>query len=166
MDNEMMGQPQAGGQESGAAPQAGQAKGSPAIKAEFERGVTAVGKALYSAGEVSDKILGMISEQDPVGSIAQAALMTVTQVDRKLDLPERVMPALTIFTADRLLEMAKEMGIQISDEQSKQVAMAAMEMVLTGYGVQPERAAQLAKGRSPEELKAAEGIYKGMNKNG
>ena len=152
---------------SAAAPQQGSqpGKGNPQIKAEFERGATAVGKVLYQDSAMSDKILGMINEKEKVGSVAQAAVMTVTQIDKKLDLAERVIPALTIFTTDRVLELATEMGIQFSDEEKKQAAMSAMELALTGYGVPQERAAQLAQSRSPDELKAAESVYKGVGQN-
>lgn len=152
-------QQQEGAPQQGAAESKG--KGGPAT-AEVERGIAAVGKALYQDAGMSDKILAQISDEEKVGSTAKAAIMLVTQMDKQLDLAERAIAAVTVFAADRLMELAEadaRNGIQYSDMEAKQVIMTTMEGILKAYGVTPERSAQLAQQVGPDEAKKYQKTY-------
>lgn len=146
----------------------GTQQGGPATE-EVMRGIQAVSKALYQDQAMSDKIIASVSEQEKVGSTAKAAIMLVTQMDKQLDLAERAIAAVTVFTADRLMELVEADArnkIEYSELEAKQVIMTTMEGILKAYGVTPERSAQVAQQIGPEETKKAQGIYEEGLKNG
>lgn len=138
------------------------------MKAEVERGIAAVGKALYQDSAMSDKILAMVSPEEKIGSTAKAVIMLITQMDKQLDLAERAIAAVTVFAADRLMELVEadaSIGIQYSEAETKQVVMTTIEGILEAYGVTPERSQQVAQQVGPEKTQEYGKLYQEGLKN-
>lgn len=129
------------------------------IQEELGRGVNALSTALYSNQKTSDAIMGMVNEQEKVGSVAKAAVFATTQVMDKGDIAERVAAPLTALAVDEIIQMSEATGMEFSEEESKQALMSAQEMLLSAYGVSEERARALAEQASPEARKRMESIY-------
>lgn len=130
--------------------------------AEVERGIASVGKALYQDEGMSEKILAMVSDEEKVGSTAKAAIMLVTEMDKKIDLDEDAIAPVTVFAADRLMELVEadgRNGIEYSEMEAKQVIMTTMEGILTAYGSTPEDQAELAAQVGPEETQQYQKTY-------
>lgn len=174
---EMMGGAQAGGMppEQGA-PQGGmppeqampteppeQELGDDELQGELNRGIEAVGQALYSNRELSDKILKMVSDKEKIGSAAKAAILTVTQVDKKIDLDEEALAGLTVWTVGRLIELVEadsRNGLEYTDMETKQVLMTSIELLFEAYGVTLEDRQALASELDEGELNQYEREYK------
>jgi len=157
------GQPQRPPQEEGqSAP--GDDELSEGVIAEAEKGMAAVGKALYRDEAMSDKILAMVSPEEgqTVGTTAQAAIMLVTEMDKQMDLDEEAIASVTVFAADRLMELVEADGrnnIQYSDMQAKQVIMTTMEGILMAYGTTPEDSKQVADALGEGEVAEHQKTY-------
>jgi len=104
--------------------------------------------------------LKMINEQDKVGSAAKAATQLLSEVNKRAQMPERIMAPLALLTADELMDMAEETGrTTFSKQEAEQVALTTAEIVLKSYGVPQERAAELAQRVSREDLQRAENAF-------
>lgn len=138
------------------------------VQAEFERGMQGVSRAIYEEEALSDQIIGMINEQEKIGSIAKAVITVITQVDKQLDIAEPVLAPMAVFTADRLMELAETAipGMQYSEKEQQQIVMTVTELLLATYGVSPERAAQAGEGMSPEEMASNHQEFYGGEQNG
>lgn len=130
------------------------------LNAAMQKGADAVAMALYQNKQTSKASLQMINEDDKVGSTAKAATMLLSEVNKRAQLPERIMVPLAIMTADELMDMAEQGNrATYSDQEAQQVILTTAEMVITSYGVPPERAAQLAQQASEQDLKKAESAF-------
>jgi len=124
-------------------------------------GAEAVAQALYKSPKVSKGAIRMISpDEDKIGSTAKSVTMLLSEVNKRAQIPERVMVPLTILTADEMMDMAEEAGrATFNEQEAQQVMFTAAEMILQAHGVPPERAAQLAQQASQQELKQAESVF-------
>lgn len=130
------------------------------LQAALSKGAEGVAAALYKNEKIRDSVVGMISAEDKVGSTAKATTMMLSNLNKKLQLPERIMPALTTLAADEVMQLAEATGVEYSEQEAKQVLMTATEIVLNSYGVDPERAKQLASSADKSTLQKAESTYK------
>lgn len=129
---------------------------------EVMRGIEGISNAIYGDADMSDKILAMVDGEEKVGSTAKAVIMLVTEMDKKIDLDEEAIAAVSVFAADRLMELVEadaRKDLEYSDMEAKQVIMTTMEGIFTAYGVTPERGAQVAEQVGPEQTAASQKIY-------
>jgi hypothetical protein len=130
------------------------------LDAAMRQGADAVAQALYGTKEIGKAAMQMIQESDKVGSTAKAATQLLSEVNKRAQLPERIMVPLAIMTADEVMDMAEQANrTTFSDQEAQQVVLTTAEMVLQSYGVPPERAQQLAQQASQQELKQAENAF-------
>lgn len=130
------------------------------LNAAMQKGAEAVAQGLYKNRQTSNAALKMINDSEKVGSTAKAVTMFLSEINKRAQLPERIMVPLAMMTADELMEMAEQSGrAQYSPEEATQVALTTAEMIMRSYGVEPERAAQLAQQASQQDLQMAESAF-------
>lgn len=135
-----------------------------AVQQELQRGLQGLSEALYSNEKTSDAIIKMLSDSEKVGSAAKAAMFAATQIIQKAELAERVAVPLAVVAADEVMQMGDAIGLEYSEEEAKQVTMSTAEMMLSAYGVDPEKARAIGETASPEMKKGMEDIYSGSLK--
>jgi hypothetical protein len=131
------------------------------VQQELARGAQGVSQALYSNEQTSNAVLKMFRPEEKVGSTAKAAMMAASQVIEKAGIAERVAVPLAVMAADEVMQMVEATGqAQFSEPEAKQVIMSTAEMMLSAYGVSPERAQMLAEQASPEQRSKMEQVYR------
>jgi len=131
-----------------------------AVQKEMTRGLQGLSEALYSNEKTSAAVLKMVTPEDKIGSAAKAAMFTVSQIMEKGQLAERIAVPLIVVAADEIMQMAEAAGNPYSEDDAKNVTMAAAEMMLSAYGVDPARAQAMAEQASPEDRAEMESVYK------
>lgn len=132
-----------------------------AIQNELARGIQGLSEALYGNEQTSDAVLKMLRPNKAVDTGAKAALFVATQVIQKAQIAERLAVPLVAIAADEVMQMAEQTGeFQYSEDDAKNLIMAATEMMLSAYGVDPARAKSIAESASPEQRAGMEEVYK------
>lgn len=135
---------------------------TPEEQAEYERGLAGIYNALYKNERASQAVVDMVQPEDKVGSTVKAVILLVTQVDKKLQLDEVVIPQLTEDAVDRVMELAEaSKKIQYSDKEQQAVLGAAFEGVLQVFG-DAESAQDYMTSMPPEKLNQHKAQYEQM----
>lgn len=143
---------------------AGETEATPEENAEYDRALGGLSKVLYENVDTSNAVIDMIQPEEKVGSVAQAAIMVITQMDQQMDLNENVFAELTRETVDRIVDLGEQTkGINFSDDDVKNALGAAWEGILNVYHV-PENAQsdleELTQGMSQDDVAAQADQYK------
>lgn len=134
---------------------------SPEEQEAYERATEALYQVLYSNEGTSRAIVDMLQPEEKIGSVVKAALMTVTELDKKIDMDENVIPQIAMDTADMLIELGERAkGMEFSEQEAQAVAGATWEGVLNAYGIDESAVEEISQGMSPEEIAAQESNYK------
>lgn len=119
--------------------------------AEAQRGLDGIKTALYKDRNVSDQFLSMIKPDKKEDSVTRAAILLVTELDKKMDLDETVLAPMTAMAAGELMELSEAgHGIVFSEDEQRRVVMAAFEGILQAYQVDPQEAANFVAAVGPE----------------
>jgi len=130
---------------------------------DLSAGIEAVSAALHKNRKTSNALLGMISDQEKVGSVAKAAVQTVTQLAKKTELPKRTLAPLTMYSAMELMDLKEATGgMKFTSEERSQAVIAATELLLTASGVSKEEASALATQAGEKGRKSMETDYKSL----
>lgn len=137
---------------------------TPEENAEYDRALGGLSKILYEDIGTSGAIIDMLQPEEKVGSVAQATIMVLTQMDNKMDLNENVFAELTRETVDRIVDLGEQTkGMAFSDEDVRNALGAAWEGILQIYG-DPDSAQadleELTQGMSEEDVMAQANQYK------
>lgn len=128
---------------------------------EYENAMEAMSSVIYDNDSSFDNLMGMIKNDDPVAGLIKAASTVVTEIDKQIDIPENVIPALPAQAFDMLHELAVKQGLmeELSDQQVKTGTSAAQEMVMNAYGMDTEDFNMLTQGLTEKDVGTLEGIY-------
>jgi hypothetical protein len=129
---------------------------------EYENAMQAMSTVIYDNDDTFKNLMGMIQNDDPVAGLIKAASTVVTEVDKQVDIPEGVIPALPAQAFDMLHELAVQQGAmeELSDQQVKTGTSAAQQMVMQAYGMDTEDFNMLTQGLTEKDVGTLQGIYK------
>lgn len=134
---------------------------SPEEQASYGKAMQAAQRVLYENDKTSDAISGMIQPDDKINSTVQASLMTISEIDKKMDLDEGVIAQVSMDVTDMIIDLGEEgRGIPYSEEESKAVWGSVWEGVMNLYGVDEEEYASYTEGMSDQDVAAQEQQYK------
>lgn len=134
---------------------------TPEEQAEHDRAIQALSIVLYKDERTSNAVVQQLSPKDKIGSVAKAAMMTVSQLDEQFDFDEVVIPELTLETVDRIVELYETVhGDEFSEKEAQAAVGAAWEGVMNAYGIEEADYAELTAGMSDEEFGQHEANYK------
>lgn len=130
---------------------------------EVQRGMDGIKTALYKDRKVSDSFLAMIKPDKKVDSMVRASILLVTELDKKLDLDEEVLAAMTLMAAGELMELAEAgLDMTFSEQEQKQIVGAAFEGILQVYDADPQAAADFVGEVGPEAEAQGVADYQAM----
>jgi hypothetical protein len=119
--------------------------------AEVQRGLDGIKTALYQDKNVSDQFLAMIKPEKKEDSLVRAAILLVTELDKRLDLDESVLAPMAVMASGELIELVEAAnGITFDEAAQKRVVMSAFEGVLQAYQVDGQEAADFVAEVGPE----------------
>lgn len=128
---------------------------------EYENAMNAMSSVIYENDSIFKNLMGMIENDDPVAGLIKASSTVITEVDKQVDIPEGVIPALPAQAFDMLHEMAVAQGImeELSEQQVKTGTSAAQQMIMQAYGMDTEDFNMLTQGLTEKDVGTLEGIY-------
>jgi len=133
---------------------------SPEEQADYARAIQAISKALYETDEVFDGIEGMLQGPDPVDALVRATVTLITEVDKKIQISEVVLPHLPFVVFDMLLEVGTKAGFFDLSERDIKVGMAAaQETLLRAYGVTEEQFEEASRGLNQRDVDQLADVY-------
>lgn len=140
---------------------AGDEEATPEEQQEYERAMSAVQTTLYENDETADSIERMLQPEQKVDSTVQAALITLSEVDKQLNLDEGVIAQVAMDITDMIIDLGQEgKGIQYSDQEAQAIWGSVWEGVMEMYGVDEEEYESFTKGMSDEEVSGYDQQYK------
>lgn len=138
---------------------------SPEEQAEYERAMEAVTTVLYKNQGTSESINDMLQPQDKIGSVVQATIMTLHQIDKQLDLDESVIPQVMSDIADLVMDMGEQTkGMTFSEKEAQAVLGSVWEATMDMYGVDEDAYHNLTSGLSDKQIGGYEKQYQDMLK--
>lgn len=129
---------------------------------EYERALSELGDVLYNNEQASDALLAMIQPENKVDTTVKTVISLITQIDRKIDLEESTIWAITMQAVDRLIDMAEAKDVTFSERETEQVAMAAWEGIMGMFGgdeSMEESYSFLSQNMSDVEIKQGQAKY-------
>lgn len=128
---------------------------------EYERAMGALSKILYEDERTSASIVRQLTPEEKIGSVAKASMLTITQLDQKLDFDESIIAEFTQDVVDRIIDLYENVhSEEFSDQEMKQALGATWEGIMEVYGVDEEDYAELTAGLSDEEFEGYKSQYK------
>lgn len=128
---------------------------------EYENAMNAMSAVIYENDSIFKNLMGMIENDDPVAGLIKASSTVITEVDKQVDIPEGVIPALPAQAFDMLHELAVAQGVmeELSEQQVKTGTSAAQQMIMQAYGMDTEDFNMLTQGLTEKDVGTLEGIY-------
>jgi len=128
---------------------------------EYENAMEAMSKVIYEDDGTFEGLMGMIENDDPVSGLIKASATVVTEVDKKIDIPEAVIPALPRAAFGMIYEAAVQGGsMEELSEQDELTAIAAtQDMVMQAYGMGTEDFQNMTNDLSESNVGELEGLY-------
>jgi hypothetical protein len=112
---------------------------TPEEQEQYEQVLAAISKALYSDDKTFEGFEQMLQGDDPVDSLVRATTTLISEVDKKIQIPEVVIPQLPMRVFDMLLEVGTKAGFfELTDEEIRLGAGAAQDTVNRVYGISAE----------------------------
>lgn len=140
---------------------AGEDEATPEEQAEYEQAMKAVQVVLYDNDRTSEAIADMLQPEDKIGSVVQATLLTLNQIDSQLDMDEAVIPQVMSELADRIMDMGEQAkGMEFSEQEAQAVLGSVWEGVMEMYGVDEEEYNNFTSNMSTDEVASQEQTYK------
>lgn len=128
---------------------------------EYANAMEAMSKVVYEEDGTFDGLMGMIENDDPVSGLIKAAATVVTEVDKKIDIPEAVIPALPRSAFGMLYEAAVKGGSmeELSEQDELTAISATQDMVMQAYGMGTEDFQNMTNDLSESNVGELEGLY-------
>lgn len=138
-----------------------QQQATPEEQQEYERVMQAISTALYDDDKTFEAVNQMLqSGEDPVQAVVKATILVITEIDKKIDIPDVVLPQLPSTVFDMILEIGTKAGVlNLTDEQVKAGVSAAQQMLMQVYGLTEEDFAGLSEGLDENDVNELAGIY-------
>jgi len=137
---------------------------TPSEQKEYERAMGALYKIMYEDDSASNSLIGQLSPEEKVGSVAKASMLLITQLDDKLDFDEAIIAQMTEEVVDRVIELGEaKFGEEMSftDNESQAALGATWEGVMQIFGVDEQDSEQLTAGMDKNQKSALEKQYEG-----
>lgn len=113
----------------------GEAPASPREQQEYDRARSALAQVIYGDDGTNASIVKALDPDNKVGSVAQTALLVLTQVDDKIDMDEAVVAQATLDTVLMLADVAEQAkGLTFDEMELKQAVAATWEGMLQVFG--------------------------------
>lgn len=143
---------------------------TPEEQAEYERVFDGLSDMLYENDQMSKSISGSLMQEDPMGSTIQAALVTIQQLDERLDMDEIVIPQITQDTTEMIMELGEAKGLQYTGRQAQQILAGVWEGVMIMFGGEDETInedyAAITEGMSEAEINDSMATYQKLLSEG
>ncbi len=134
---------------------------SPEEQASYEKAMRAVQTVLYDNDQTSDSIARMLQPEQKIDSTVQATLLTISEIDKKIDMDEGVIAQVAMDTTDMIIDLGEQgKGIQYSEQEAQAVWGSVWEGTMEMYGIDEEEYADFTEGMSDKEVSAQESQYK------
>lgn len=134
---------------------------TPEEQEAYENAVAAATEMIHGDDTVHEGIMSMLGAEKPADALISATMLVLTEIDKKLDLPEVVIFELASTIFDLLVELGETAGLFSLDEsQEKKIAGALAQMILQTYGGEAEDIQQFLSGVSDQEAASTLETYK------
>jgi len=133
----------------------------------YEESLELLSDALYKNEQASDALIKMINPESKVETAAKAVIMLVSNIDEKANVDESVFYTLTMEAADRLMELAETQGMEFSEREVKQIAMASWEGIMGVFGGDESMEGDynyLSKDMSDTDIKQGQADYEDLKR--
>jgi hypothetical protein len=138
---------------------------TPEEQKAYENALAACSEIVHTNDDSHQAVMKMLDAREKIGSLAKAAVMVVTQVDAKINMPESVLAGVLAQVVDWMLELAtagKQM--QFSETEEKQVLTTATDLLMETYGHDRDSYDALIGGESEKSMKGYHEEYAGLLK--
>lgn len=126
----------------------------------YEEVVAKISDTIYNNDQAFAGIEKMLQGPDPVDSLARATVLLITEIDKKIDIPEYVLPQLPFIVFDMLNEIGTKAGFfELDDQQIKTGLGAAQETLLRAYGFSEEDVIAATEGVNEQDGQALVDAY-------
>lgn len=140
---------------------AGDEDATPEEQKNYEQAMEAAKIALYENDQTADSISRMLQPEQKIDSTVQASLLTLSEIDKQINLDEGVVAQVAMDITDMVIDLGEEgKGIQYSEQEAQAVWGSVWEGVMEMYGVDEEEYADFTEGMSDEEVASQEQQYK------
>ena len=134
---------------------------TPEEQEAYEQAAAVAVEIIHGSDSTHEGILEMLTGGEAPDALVSTTMLVLTEVDKKLDLPEVVIFELASTIFDLLVELGEKAGIFTLDEaQEKKIAGALTEMILQAYGAEAEDIQQFLGGVSDQEAASTLETYK------
>ena len=108
---------------------------TPDEQTEYERGMAAVAKVLYSNDKTANAVVDQVDPNNKIGSTAKVNILFMRELDKKVDLAEVVIAPITQEVTERVVELAEARhGIEYAPDEVEKILGATWEGVATLFG--------------------------------
>jgi hypothetical protein len=136
-------------------------------QAGYENAIAAVTDALYEDDKTHEAVMRMLSIGDPLQAIAKAAVMLITEIDKKIDIPRAVLFELPGDLFDMLHELGDKAGLfTLTPQQEKTGVAATQELVLKAYGMDEEELQDITSSLTEQDVQELSGVYQEVTSDG
>lgn len=139
---------------------------TPEEQETYDSAMQMTGELLYNNDESHNAIMGLLKEDDPAGSVADATTFVLSKIEETYqgNYPEELVLPTADEISDLVLELADEAGVFKVDEK---VATDAKSMVsqqlIEDYGVDEQGFAEASAGVTSDEVAEYEKMFGGQN---
>lgn len=142
---------------------AGDESASPEEQQSYEQAMSALQQVVYENDTTADAIAEMVQESNKIDSTVQAVLVTLSELDKKLDMDEGIIAQIAMELTDMVMDVATEgKGIQYTEQEAQAVWGSVWEGVMEMYGVDEEEYTSFTEGMSDDDIAGQEQTYKGF----
>lgn len=119
----------------------GESNLTPEEQESYDSAMQMVSEIIYNNEESNQAIMGMISAEDPAGTIAEATIFVMSQIEEAFqgNYPEELIIVTSDEVSDLLIELADESGtVKMTEEIATNVKSQLIEQLAEEYGADPE----------------------------
>ena len=107
----------------------------------YETAMQTLAQVLYGNDKIANAIVDQINPEDKVSSTAKVVMLLVQQLDKKIQLDEKVVPEFTKETTGRVMELAEARhGFEYGGREQQVILGSVWEGVQELFGMEVEEA--------------------------
>ncbi|MHC4239318.1 MAG: hypothetical protein ACYSUC_06125 [Planctomycetota bacterium] len=126
---------------------------SPEEQAEYERGMKALSRVLYSSDEGAQSVVDQIDPNDKISTTTKANILLIQQLDQKIQMNEVIIPQMTQEVTSRVIELAEaRYGIEYGGRETQVILGSTWEGVQEIFGGDPQELQSTVDQIGPEGL--------------